>query len=106
MKRFTLGGSSPAWDGVDTGQTWNGWSCPLFPRRSAEQIAAWLSESDDGWPSDPVAIRWEGDRLVITNPNGEVEVDSTPDEDGLYNIGSGGWVWTPAESGPQREAGA
>lgn len=78
---------------------WNGWACPSFDRANTERLAASLNRAAEqsGFDPDFYTARWEGDVLVLTLPQNMQDGDGperyAPDEDGLYNVGSWGWVW-------------
>jgi len=85
--------------GYTSGDTWNGWACPLFPKDEADRIA----EAFDGLehPYDGsehrAAYDEEGDTFVFYEPTSDsyeafrgIDVEGTT----LYPIGTYAWTWS------------
>jgi hypothetical protein len=88
--------------GYTSGDTWNGWACPLFPKGEADRIA----EAFDGLehPYDGsehrAAYDEEGDTFVFYEPTSDsyeafrgIDVEGTT----LYPIGTYAWSWSEVD---------
>lgn len=81
---------------------WNGWACPAFDRENAERVVAWINRNAEMFnDGDQYRAEWDGDTVVLWSPSnrneGYEDERFSPDEDGLYDIGSYGWCWHEVE---------
>lgn len=96
--QFTIDDET-AYEGYTTGETWNGWACPMFTREVAEQITATVKAED--WEGGTVTFDeylqtfvWESEGITETTGFSET-FDFTDTEHGrLYPIGAGSWIWS------------
>ncbi len=95
-------GAPTKFPGFTTGKTWNGWACPYFTKKVADQVmektnyAASLNMANDTRPAvyDP-----ERDAYIFYSGTGadeEQEVYAAEMIGGkkLYPIGGGSWTWS------------
>lgn len=68
----------PEFEGVTTGQTWNGWACPYFTKEVAEEVIAYLKSCDD--------LELHEDELALGEPT------ETPYGE-RYGLGFSSWAW-------------
>lgn len=95
MKRgpVTLDGLVTVEAVYDPRERWNGFLCPRMDRNAVETVMAAF------WDYDGESVpthRWDGDVLIVTEYDGDDVYHETlkPDADGLYALGSYGWVWS------------
>ena len=70
---------------------WNGWLQPLLDTWSCEKILEPIAECYD-WEWVEALGTW---LLVVRQKDDPAYVDVvTPNEDGLYPLGAGSWVWS------------
>ena len=70
---------------------WNGWLMVTLDAWSCVHVLDKIAVDDP-----TLTYSWDGDVLVVTNDdddNGYVERYEA-DDDGLYALGAGGWVWS------------
>lgn len=71
---------------------WNGWLMVGLDPWATVRVLDWITSADPA-----VTWEWDGDVLVYRDANHDeedVEERYEPDADGLYALGSGGWVWS------------
>ncbi len=89
--------------GVDSGQLWNGWACPLFPLDEAIRLAAAINEGEfcghmhydaakDAFLSSPDKQDSEG--------SPEVFMATVLDGTTYYAIGGHSWCWENVSNDP------
>jgi hypothetical protein len=97
-----------SFSGLDSGETWNGWACPLFPLEEAKKIMDlqedFVSEAKiGGW--DVYSINYDSDKEVFTMnwmvgdliESSEVINPKVIDGVKYYPIGSCNWCWYEKE---------
>lgn len=77
---------------------WNGWACPAFRRPVAEAVVEWINATAESYPDSSARAAWDGDTVVVTDPQYSHESDYAPerigpDAHGRYGIGAFGWCW-------------
>jgi len=98
----------PPLEGYDTGQLWNGWRCPLFPKASADALVQrWVEihgtftgvndaqtgpeERPTAWFDERTRCYWfyhpASDELETYDPS------KAPDGTEVWAIGAWGWTW-------------
>lgn len=104
--RFEIDSLEGPFEGWTTGETWNGWACPIFERHEAERIAASFRTQGKrfGFPGSYEAyFDASGDAFIFRDPNDD------PDDEPLafgsytilvgerpitvYCIGTRYWTW-------------
>lgn len=79
-------------EGFTTGETWNGFACPLFSREQAERLA-------EAWRARGREARYDArsDAFTFQMDGGDEEYDTFPavaaDEEKLYPVGASCWIW-------------
>jgi hypothetical protein len=78
---------------------WNGFLCPFLDALTCVEVVAALNALNDTWGEPPLVLDFEADGTMAVNdltyPGDEPE-RIEPDADGLYALGSYGWVWQAA----------
>ena len=95
--------------GLDSGKTWNGWACPLFPLEEAKRIMElqhdFVFEANlGGW--DVYAVSYDSERDVFTmdwmvNDRAESSETIAPvlvDGVKYYPLGAFNWCWYEREA--------
>lgn len=79
---------------VDDEKDWNGWLCPLFEKKEADRMSAWLGIFDERLVYDEKEDSYNttGDPDVIERFAG-IDVDGMH----LYPIGYGSWMWVESD---------
>jgi hypothetical protein len=92
----------PVFPALVEGRRWNGWARPRFRREVAEALLTWLTDvhdPDQGWRDTG---HFDGDTLVLVEAEDQYQTTVSPDRDGRYPVGAGGWCW--ALTVPHRSA--
>lgn len=95
----SVGGAMIVLGQYDEQDRWNGYLCPRLDPHGVEAILwslrrAYEAAEDEFYPRH----EWHGDVLLLTETtDGDDHYTERmePDEDGLYALGSHGWVWVP-----------
>ena len=97
---ISLDGFAPVLGQYDDTVRWNGWLCPRMDAWSAQHVLERIAADDDEGLRE---WDWREDgALVVTEHYDDTDVDPCvevyePDADGLYALGSWGWVWAADE---------
>lgn len=72
-----------------------GWVVPAFTRDAARRVVDWLNRLHAEYPDGNAAAHWDGDDILLTEPDWEEQGPHRirPDRHGRYYIGDG-WTWT------------
>lgn len=95
---FQLDGGEAVFEGFDTGQTWNGWRCPMFTKEQADAVVADWNATQ----GDEVEAHYDQatDTFVFVNHTDEnAEERFARSKNGLFAVGAWGWCWNLA-AGP------
>jgi hypothetical protein len=87
---FTINDET-AYEGYTTGETWNGWECPLFTKAEGLRIAE-LHPLDYDHEQDAFYLRLHAEDTDDYEDYGCYAGIAT-EVGTLYAIGSDGWVW-------------
>lgn len=92
----------PIFPGYTQGKDWNGWGCPFFTKKVADEIAAffWFEEGQMTYDAHLDAYLYKDGNLPDTDPYEVmlgVDVDTVDGILHLYPIGSGSWCWNETE---------
>lgn len=100
--RFCMDSLPGLYEGYASGETWNGWACPLFDYNTAEEVLRASSQNGFNWRFDS-----SGDRFIVTNENdsGDYEPEEfvglelmiEDERVHLYPIGARSWIWEECE---------
>ncbi len=89
--------------GVDSGQNWNGWACPLFPLDEANRLAACINESEFCGHMHYDATK----DAFLSTPDEQDEDESTEtfaatvsDGTTYYAVGGHSWCWENVSNEP------
>jgi hypothetical protein len=94
--------SDTTFRGYTSGDTWNGWACPLFPKPEADRIAETFDGFKDPYTGEEhrAAYDEEADAFVFYDPADDhwsafrgVDLEGTT----LYPIGTYAWTWREAD---------
>lgn len=95
---FALDDDDHAYEGVTTGELWNGWECPIFTRATVEQIMAqsFVADSPEiDWhfnDAGEVVIMWNGaDDPDAVDTYAPLHVEGA--DEPLYALGAWAWCW-------------
>jgi hypothetical protein len=72
---------------------WNGWARPRFRREVTDAILTWLTDVHDPDRGRHDTGHFDGDTLVLLEAEDQYQTTVTPDHDGRYPVGAGGWCW-------------
>jgi len=96
--QFTLDCLEPYFNGYTFGDTWNGWACPYFSKRTAYDLLIYMKEHDliKGFTyCDTADLPY----FEIEDNEGEKEIveqdilEYKGNEREVYGIGNHAWVW-------------
>ncbi|MDQ2881928.1 MAG: hypothetical protein M3Y48_12070 [Actinomycetota bacterium] len=66
---MAIDGMGQAFPAVVAGERWNGWARPAFDQDVARQVVEWINTTHAENPDALVRAQWDGDVIVITDPN-------------------------------------
>jgi hypothetical protein len=88
--QFTLNDET-TYEGYTTGETWNGWECPMFTKaeglRMSEEVALDYDHEQDAFYARQ--LDEEADEFEDVGCYAAIETEVGP----LYAIGAGEWIW-------------
>lgn len=99
VTRMNLAGIGPVVLGQHMpSNRWNGFLCPRFDALTCVEVLEYLTTERD---SDILAWSFHDDGSLQVSEGGDTDERYDewyePDEDGLFALGSHGWVWSEAE---------
>lgn len=93
---FTLDVYETAYAAVRLGDPWNGFATPVVSHQVMAAIVArqeFLAAADPD-TYGPTSLRWDGNGVAITDPDGEETSWLLPDADGNFDLAPLGWTWS------------
>lgn len=91
---FTIDGFEAIFEGYTQGQHWNGWACPYFTKKVADEI---MRVNNESYCGVAYQIRYDEKQDAFIQEEGydEPYVIKGIDIDGmhLYPIGTMNWIW-------------
>lgn len=64
----TVGIDDETFPAHDDGLRWNGWACPTFRRKVADEVTTYFNQLNafGPWPEDQDYFTWDGDAIIHT----------------------------------------
>jgi len=105
---FTIGDIDEKFEGITSGQRWNGWECPYFDIETAQKILSTLQDVEE-------AKKWGFSYYIFTPDNlciqefheDGIETYTAVNFEGknYFPIGYCNWVWELAREEEEEEEG-
>lgn len=85
----------PAFPATIDDARWNGWVQPRFRSEVTKALLAWMDDACDTDPDWFTTGHFDSDdnTLIILEGEEQDRYLITPDQDGRYPVGAGGWCW-------------